>query len=77
MPNVYADLNYDDQLEGYWNFIYFGYKRFKENPRAVGYVYFGNTQQVKRVELNNVKHFLLRNYLRAVVGQKEFSHLAF
>jgi hypothetical protein len=28
MPNVYADINYDDQLEGYWNFIYFGYKRF-------------------------------------------------
>lgn len=77
VPNVYADIKYDDQLEGYWNFVYFCYKRFSDNPRAVGYVYFGNTKDVRRIEMNNVKHFLLRDYLKVVVGRKEFSYMSF
>jgi hypothetical protein len=64
-------------LEGYWNFIYFGYKRFEEIPKAVGYVYFSNTNDVKRVEMNNVRHYLLRDYMRIVVGSKEFSYMPF
>ena len=28
-PNIYANIDYGQELEGYWNFIYFGYKRFQ------------------------------------------------
>lgn len=65
-------MKYDKQLEGYWNFVYFCYKRILGAPTAIGYVYFSNLNIVKRVEINSVKHWLLRDYARLVVGKKEF-----
>jgi hypothetical protein len=32
---------------------------------------------VRRVEIPNVKHWLLRDYVRVVVGAKEFSYMPF
>lgn len=43
LTNVYANIDYNNELEGYWNFVYFGYKRFAESPRAVGYTFFSRT----------------------------------
>lgn len=64
-------------MEGYWNFIYFCYKRIPTNPKAIGYVFLSNVNVVKRIEIDNAKHWLLRNYARLVVGKKEFGHSAF
>jgi len=36
---VTGNIDYDQELEGYWNFIYFGYRRTLVEPRAVGYAY--------------------------------------
>jgi len=49
--NAFSILNYDFELEGYWNFIYMTYKRTATNSRAIGYVYFSNLNTVKRVEI--------------------------
>lgn len=68
LPNVYANIDYGLELEGYWTFIYFGYKRFYEIPRAVGYVYFSRLREVRRIEIPNVRHWLMRNYVRVVAG---------
>lgn len=76
-PNVNANIKYGQELEGYWNFIYFSYKRFPEVSRAVGFTYFSRLKEVKRVEMENVKHYLLRDYLRISVGSKEFAYLPF
>lgn len=46
-------------------------------PRAVGYGYFSRTKEVKRVEIPNVKHYLLKDYVRIVAGAKEFSYMPF
>lgn len=35
------NVNYDDYLEGHWNYIYFSYTA-KDKPRAVGFVVFGD-----------------------------------
>jgi len=33
------DIKFNDKLEGWWNYIYFGYKRFgKDKGAAKGYV---------------------------------------
>jgi len=40
-------------------------------------VFLSNVNVVKRVEIDNAKHWLLRNYARLVVGKKEFGHSAF
>lgn len=77
MPDVFSTVEYRHELEGYWNFLYFGYKRFLELPRAVGYVAFSHSGDVRRVEIQNAKHYLLRDYARFVVGTKEFSYLPF
>lgn len=77
LANVYANIDYGEELEGYWNFIYFGYKRFLETPRAVGYTYFSRIKEIRRVEIPNVKHWLLRDYVKIVVGAKEFSYMPF
>lgn len=75
--DVSNGIPYDFELEGYWSFVYFGYKRFEKVPRGVGYVYFTNLDVVKRVEFNSAKHYLLRNYARFVVGKGEFGHQHF
>lgn len=46
-------------------------------PKAVGYSYFSRTKEVKRVEIPNVKHYLLKDYVRIVAGAKEFSYMPF
>lgn len=62
-------------MEGYWNFVWFNYKRSDKGSRAVGFVLLSNTNVVKRVEINSAKHWLLRDYARFSLGKKEFDHL--
>lgn len=75
--NLYSTIKYDFELEGYWNFIHMSYKRTATNSRAVAYVYFSNLNTVKRVEIQSAKNFLLRDYLRVVLGKKEFDFAKF
>lgn len=49
--NVFSNINYDFELEGYWNFVHMAYKRSGNNNIAVAYVYFSNLNTVKRVEI--------------------------
>lgn len=72
-----SGIKYDFELEGYWSFIYFSYKRFPEGPRGVGQVFFTNLGLVKRVEVESAKNWLMRDKARLVVGKKEFAHSAF
>jgi hypothetical protein len=74
---ITTGIKYDKELEGYWSFVYFCYKRMPTSPKGVGYVYFSNIDVVKRVEIDSAKHWLLRDYARLVVGKKEFGHSAF
>lgn len=39
--SIGQNANYDDYLEGHWNYIYFSFTA-KDKPRAVGFVYFGD-----------------------------------
>ena len=68
-------VNYEKELEGYWNFVWFNYKRSDKGSRAVGFVLLSNSNVVKRVEINSAKHWLLRDYARFSLGKKEFDHL--
>ena len=74
---ITTGIKYDKELEGYWSFVYFCYKRMTTSPKGVGYVYFSNIDVVKRVEIDSAKHWLLRDYARLVVGKKEYGHSAF
>lgn len=38
---VASNVNYNNMLDGYWNYIYFGYKKFDKAGKAVGHVMFG------------------------------------
>ena len=38
--NIFANIEYGNDLEGYWNFHYFSYKRTFTEPKAVGFTYF-------------------------------------
>lgn len=49
--NIKVGVKYDFELEGYWSFIYFCYKRMEKDSRAIGYVYFSNLNIVRRVEI--------------------------
>lgn len=39
--NIVQNVDYKDQLEGRWNFIYYSYTK-QDTPRAVGFVVFGD-----------------------------------
>ena len=60
---VTKEVSYGDQLEGAWNYVYFGYRR----GTAKGFVLFG--QQVQECEFS-VTHFFVNEYLELVI-QKE------
>jgi hypothetical protein len=75
-PDVVARQNYDDNLEGHWNFIYYSYKL--SAAKAVGFVVFGEYEnKIARIEFNDIIHNPLTNYARVRVGAKEFSYLPF
>lgn len=39
--NVVNNVNYNNLLDGYWNYIYFGYKKFEKTGKVIGHVMFG------------------------------------
>ncbi len=40
IANANKEIPYDNEFEGHWNYIYFGYKFDASVPMAIGYVYF-------------------------------------
>lgn len=46
LTNTYSSINYADKLDGYWNYIYFGYSRSLQ--RATALVYFGSDRTIQR-----------------------------
>lgn len=71
------NVDYKDQLEGRWNYIYFSYTK-KDRPRAVGFVFFSDMENwLSRVEFNDIQHNALIDYARIRVGAKEYSYEPF
>lgn len=46
ISNTYKNVNYRDQLDGCWNYIYFSYS--KSIQKATAWVYFGGDQSNQR-----------------------------
>lgn len=45
-PAVNVEVPYHDQLEGHWNLIHFSYKKADEQPKAIAFVYFSETDTI-------------------------------
>lgn len=73
-PNVVANINYDDELEGRWNLVYFGYVKAPDNPVASGYVYFTHLDEVRTVTFPSISHVMINNYVRFSLGSREFTY---
>jgi hypothetical protein len=68
--NLAKNLPYDDALEGWWNYLYFGYS--KSEQRARGFLYFSSTDQVKDIEIE-ADHDYIDDYFHFTM-RKEFSY---
>ena len=68
--NFYNNVNYDTALDGQWNYIYFGYKRFGwDKGRALGFVVLnGETVRTTSYGELNLLHYPVQNYLYFAVG---------
>jgi hypothetical protein len=68
--NFWNNVNYDVQLDGRWNYIYFSYKRFAwDKGRALGFVAFnGDTIRSTTYGELNILHFPIADYLYFAVG---------
>jgi hypothetical protein len=75
--NVIQNIEYGDNLEGNWNYIYFSYQALK-TKKAVGFVVFGEFAEnnIKRVEFVDISHLPML-YARIKVASKEFSYEPF
>lgn len=75
-PDVVSRANYDDNLEGHWNYIYYSYS-MKES-KAVGFVVYGEYEKkFDKIEFPDMIHNPLTSYARVRVGAKEFSYSPF
>jgi len=76
--SISANTNYDDFMEGNWNYIYYSFTA-QDQPRAVGFVHFGELagQTVSRIELLDIAHNPLNGFARVVVANNEFGYPAF
>lgn len=72
--NVIQNINYENSLEGVWNFIYFSYSAAFQT--ATGMVKFGDDGRYARVQMSGVRHAPLGKYAKLVVG-KEFNYDGF
>jgi len=59
-----------DKLEGWWNYIYMGYKRIGDKGTARGYVQFGVDGQIKEVSFD-IFHDYILEYVEFVVGKSQ------
>lgn len=68
--NFWNNVNYDVQLDGQWNYIYFSYKRFAwDKGRAIGFVAFdGSTIRSTTYGELNILHYPIQDYLYFAVG---------
>jgi hypothetical protein len=60
-PNIIQNINYKDQLDGKWNFIFFGYKKFGNNGKAKPYVLFDGKEAAESSA--DVLHEFVSDYL--------------
>lgn len=42
--NVVSNIDYKQKLDGFWNFIFFAYKRFPEGGKAKPVIWFGEQE---------------------------------
>jgi hypothetical protein len=49
--NVYKNLDYANNLEGQWNYIYYSYQRTGNEGEARGYVHFSHTQKTAVISI--------------------------
>lgn len=75
--NVVQNIDYGDNLEGNWNYIYFSYQGLK-TKKAVGFVVFGEFTEnnINRVEFQDISHMPML-YARVKVASREFSYEPF
>ncbi|CAD8058815.1 unnamed protein product [Paramecium sonneborni] len=76
--SISQNINYDDNLEGEWNYMYFSFTN-KQQARAVGFVYFSEQSgtAISRVEFLNLEHVPINGYARVVAANKEFGYQSF
>ncbi|CAD8145403.1 unnamed protein product [Paramecium pentaurelia] len=59
-----------NNIEGSWNYVYFGYKRVGTNGIAKGYVQFGLEGEIKEIVFDILHDFLLE-YVEFVIGKSQ------
>ncbi|CAD8140693.1 unnamed protein product [Paramecium octaurelia] len=65
-PNLSQDINYDDKLEGEWNFVYFCFSSAKQ--QALGYVKFSSTGDIRRVSFPEIAHKPIEGFGKLYLG---------
>ena len=68
-------MKYNDELEGRWNYLYFGYKRAGKSGTAKGYCWFSESDRLEEVIIS-AEHDYLIDYYHFKIG-KEFKYPAF
>lgn len=65
---VSHNIEYGSKLEGWWNYVYFGYKRTGLVGQAKAFIQFGPDGNVEEGVLN-VNHDFMNEYMEFVVGK--------
>lgn len=68
------NIDYGEQLDGHWNYIFFCYKR--KAQRAISYVLFSLTKEIKVQSFSDIDHDPINKFVRFYSG-KEFSYKSF
>jgi protein transport protein SEC24 len=67
--NVCNNINYGNELDGVWEFLYFSYKKTSATGNVVGFIKMSDTVQTIS---GAVTHTLLQNYLYFSVGKDNY-----